>query len=127
MIATIIYASETNKGMKVAERIFQDCEKEKIHTELYEFCDYQKKFELNDPKRIFIMIVSSTQDGDAPDNGYKLCKELKKLAKNPVNSTKLFTLKFTILGLGDSSYSSFMVNPVTMKKSLVSLGAKIFY
>lgn len=102
--------------------------------ERYEFDEHLDKFDLtkNDPKRIVVILCSSTGDGEAPDNGNKFFRYLSKNARlakeNAEDSYKIFShLKYTILGLGDSDYSSLHKCPKHVNTCFETLGAKLFH
>ena len=71
-----------------------------------------------------MVVVSSTGDGDAPDNSIHAVQKLKgtKLPRGLFDG-----VPYTTLGLGDSNYSRFMEVPRVVRKSLEKLGGKHFY
>ena len=79
-------------------------------------------------------MISSTGDGDPPDNAQKFMKKLhdKSLVDNYLSNIKFALLGKPlnrkiwklISGLGDSNYSTFQGVPKKLEKRLLQLGAK---
>lgn len=75
---------------------------------------------------IVICVVSSTGDGEAPDNSSTFFKDMKQARID--NAGPIFKgVKYTCLGLGDSNYTSFMFVPRLLVKGFEELGAERFY
>lgn len=75
---------------------------------------------------IVICVVSSTGDGEAPDNSSTFFKDMKQARMD--NAGPIFKgVKYTCLGLGDSNYTSFMFVPRLLVKGFEELGAERFY
>ena len=71
-----------------------------------------------------VVVVSSTGDGDAPDNCANAVQKLKGTKLGP----ELFAgVPFTTLGLGDSNYTKFMEVPRVVRRRLEHYGGKHFY
>lgn len=62
---------------------------------------------------VILIIVSSTGDGDPPDNAANFFRSLLKGTENSMSN-----ISYALLGLGDSNYTSFMHVPRTIKKCL---------
>lgn len=73
---------------------------------------------------LLIVVVSTTGNGDPPDNASKFWRKLKR-SKNA--SDWLCALNFTVLGLGDSNYDQFCVMGVNIRKALLKGNAVEFY
>jgi len=69
---------------------------------------------------LVVVVVSSTGDGDPPDNAHKLFRKLSRTS----DSNFLEKLEFALLGLGDSNYSTYQGAPKKLEKFLLNLGAK---
>ena len=113
-IVTFIYASQTGNCEEISLDMHDEAIEKGYKAERYQFDEHLKKFDLTQTNinRIVILIVSSTGDGEAPDNGAKFYRYLLKQAKEAKASKDvkdmIFShLNFTILGLGDSDYKSF--------------------
>ena len=70
---------------------------------------------------VWIIITSSTGDGDPPDNALLFWKFIRK------TKDSLSNVHFSILGLGDSNYDQFCNTANRIEKKLVALGATSFY
>ena len=60
-----------------------------------------------DKTPVLVVVQSSTGDGDPPDNSANVYTSLRK----PQPAGLLRGVQFTLLGLGDSNYSTFMGAP----------------
>lgn len=114
-IVTFIYASQTGNWEEISLDLHEKAKEEGYTTERFEFDDHLKKFDLakHQPKRIVVLLWSSTGDGECPDNGNKFYRYLLKQAKvakeQGTPESKIFShLNYTILGLGDSGKSFFI-------------------
>ena len=76
---------------------------------------------------LVIAMVSTTGDGDPPDNSSSFFKSMKHARNSNASSQLLKGIKYTCLGLGDSNYTSFMAIPLRFKKGFDELGAERFY
>jgi sulfite reductase alpha subunit-like flavoprotein len=82
--------------------MFTAAQEKGYKAERYEFDEHLDKFDLTlkHPKRLLVVLCSSTGDGEAPDNGNKFFRYLNKNAKIARDSgkedAKIFShLKFT--------------------------------
>jgi NADPH-ferrihemoprotein reductase len=73
-----------------------------------------------------LYVVSSTGDGDPPDNCAAFYAGLKRQS-NRQNLLKAKNVRFTVLGLGDQNYTAFMQIPRDFWKQMEFLGATPFY
>ncbi|CAI2363275.1 unnamed protein product [Moneuplotes crassus] len=133
-VVTFIYASQTGNCEEISMDLHTTAKEKGYTSERYEFDQHLKNFDLTNPKpkRVVVILCSSTGDGECPDNGNKfyryLCKH-SKIAKNEKTpESRIFShLHYTILGLGDSDYSSFHKTPKTVNSAFEALGAKFFH
>jgi len=65
-----------------------------------------------------LYVVSTTGDGDPPDNCASFYVGLKRQS-NRENLLKAKNVRFTVLGLGDQNYTAFMVVRVALWSVLV--------
>jgi NADPH-ferrihemoprotein reductase len=71
-----------------------------------------------------VFVVSSTGDGDPPEN----CERFHNALKRKTHAPDLLNgLHFSVLGLGDSNYTTYMGVPRVFTSRLPELGAKRFY
>merc|ERR1712137_18136 len=79
---------------------------------------------------VVIFVCSSTGEGDPPDNSTRFFGKLKRFIrdqKKTPDELKFASCRFTILGLGDSNYSSFQGAPRSLHKMMTTLGANYFH
>ena len=89
----------------------------------FEFDDYLKRENFTS-SWVYVMISSSTGDGEFPDNGTSMHRYLMKCNKEKLDMSHVW---FTLLGLGSTDYSTFLGVPIFIHKSLTNLGAHFFY
>ena len=77
------------------------------------------------PGAVITFVVSSTGDGDAPDNCDTFYTRLKRKAKKEGGSGGK-GVQYAVLGLGDQNYSAFMAVPRSFTQIMESLGAIAF-
>uniref|UniRef100_A0A1Y1KHU1 NADPH-dependent diflavin oxidoreductase 1 n=3 Tax=Photinus pyralis TaxID=7054 RepID=A0A1Y1KHU1_PHOPY len=113
---TILYGSQTGNAQDVAERIWRESRR-------YYFTGCVKAMDDYDiinltKESCVIFICSTTGQGEEPDNMKSFWRFL--LRKNlPPN---LLSLRFAVLGLGDSSYVKFNFAAKRLNKRLAQLG-----
>lgn len=75
-VVTFIYASQTGNCEDISLDLYQTAQEKGFKAQRYMFDDHLKKFDLTEqhPKRIVVILVSSTGDGEAPDNGNKFLR-----------------------------------------------------
>ena len=74
--------------------------------------------------KIIIFIVSTTGDGEVPET---MKNAWKFLLRSDLPTTSLKQLKFTVFGLGDSSYKLYNAAAKKLAKRLIGLGAELFH
>jgi methionine synthase reductase len=74
-------------------------------------------------ERLVICVVSTTGQGDPPDNASKFFKFIKGRSNAP---TMLAAWRFCVLGLGDTNYDMFCKPGKVLDKRLEELGAQRF-
>ena len=78
------------------------------------------------PGNVLVYVVSSTGDGDAPDNCDAFFTRLKRAAKASPGEVGVGT-QYCVLGLGDQNYSAFMAVPRSFSTAMEKAGATAFY
>lgn len=114
---TVVYGSQTGNAKRVAEALAAKFEAEGLPVRLLRADAYPTR-ELKDEH--YLAIVISTQgDGDPPDDARALVEFL-----DGKRAPKLPALRFTVLGLGDSSYPQFCAIGQRIDARLEALGAQ---
>ena len=78
------------------------------------------------PGAVTVFVVSSTGDGDAPDNCDAFFTRLKRAAKTGAGKAGVGS-QYCVLGLGDQNYSAFMAVPRAFTAAMEKAGATAFY
>ncbi|CAG8650834.1 9689_t:CDS:10, partial [Ambispora leptoticha] len=115
----ILFGSQTGCGQDVAERIGREARRRLFKTRVLAMDVYDKANLINESLVVFV--CSTTGQGEEPDNMKKFWKFL--LRKNLPNDI-LSHLKFTVFGLGDSSYLRYNWPAKKLYKRLIQLGAQ---
>ncbi|RIA87746.1 hypothetical protein C1645_713689 [Glomus cerebriforme] len=118
----ILYGSQTGCAQDVAERMSRQAKRRHFKTRLYSMDAYDRDNLINE--NLVIFFCSTTGQGDEPDNMKKFWKFL--LRKNLPNDI-LNQMKFTVFGLGDSSYIRYNWPAKKLYKRLLQLGAQSIY
>lgn len=116
---TILYGSETGTSEEVAYNLFASLVSNGLHCTIYSMNHYDI-VNLGDESTI-IFIVSTTGDGDPPATMKTFWRFLLRKSLPP---DCLSTVKFSVFGLGDSSYSKFNSVARKLDARLKQLGAK---
>ncbi|KAK3379294.1 hypothetical protein B0T24DRAFT_150680 [Lasiosphaeria ovina] len=119
---TVLYGSETGNGEDIAMELGQMAER--LHFQVA--VDDMDSFKLSDllQSSLAIFVTSTTGQGDMPKNTAKFWRNLRREKLNGTNC--LGALKFTIFGLGDSSYPKFNWAARKLRVRLLQLGASEF-
>lgn len=114
---TVLYGSQTGNAERVAEQAFERAKARGFSARLLDMANVTKK-DFKDPGH-FLIVVSTQGEGDAPDTAEGFY-ELLDGRKAP----KLNGSRFTVLGLGDSSYEYFCEMGKRTDKRFEELGAE---
>ncbi|MEO9589354.1 MULTISPECIES: sulfite reductase flavoprotein subunit alpha [Marinobacter] len=113
---TILFGSQTGNAEDVAEQLAARAAEKGVAARVVDLADYKPK-QLKQAQ--FLALVTSTQgEGDPPDNALDF-HEFLMGKKAP----KLGQLRYSVLGLGDSSYEHFCQTGKDFDQRLVELGA----
>jgi sulfite reductase (NADPH) flavoprotein alpha-component len=113
---TIIYGTETGNSKKLASQLQALLKKNKIQSKVVDA--FQYPLDKIDKEEFLIVIMSTQGEGDPPQNAIKFYDNLSN------SSVDLSKTKYTVLGLGDSSYPLFCKAGEDIDGQLERLGAK---
>lgn len=137
--AAIFWSSQTGCSQEIARQIYDRAKGDALRScfagvEL-SLVDSKTQKSLEDITRfqVIVIVTSSTGDGDPPDNAIQftriLQKEKKSIATLPTPPPFLpfHRIHFTLLGLGDTNYSTFQGHPKRIWQLFRDLGATPFH
>ncbi|MCV6605867.1 MAG: assimilatory sulfite reductase (NADPH) flavoprotein subunit [Porticoccaceae bacterium] len=117
---TVLYGSQTGNAHGVADALYAELESGGYRVKLENMADYNPR---NLKKEQYVALVVSTQgEGDPPDDALAF-HEFLFSRKAP----KLPDLKFSVMGLGDSSYEKFCHTAKEFDERLAELGGERAY
>ncbi|GBG66666.1 hypothetical protein CBR_g66801 [Chara braunii] len=117
----ILYGSQTGNSMEIAKVINAEAVGRGIKSQVRTLNEFT--VEKLSSVRVLIVVVSSTGDGDPPENAVRFCGDLRKRS-HP--ATMLSGVRYTVVGLGDSNYTRYMAIPRLFTRRLPELGARCF-
>ncbi|KAF9996550.1 hypothetical protein BGZ79_009718 [Entomortierella chlamydospora] len=117
---TVLFASQTGNAESISRNIYEQAQERGFKSSHFVLNDFAKVDW--DKENCLVFIVSTTGDGDPPDNSTKFWRHLRKL--KGVGLTKA---KYAILGLGDTNYDNFCQTAKRLDTRLQELGASPFY
>ncbi|KAF9365625.1 hypothetical protein BGX34_009247 [Mortierella sp. NVP85] len=118
---TVFFASQTGNAESISRNIHEQAQERGFRSSHYVLNDFAKVDW--EKEECLVFVVSTTGDGDPPDNSTKFWRHLRKLK----GSAGLTKAKFAILGLGDTNYDNFCQTAKRLDTRLQELGASPFY
>ena len=115
--ATVLYASQTGNGRRVAEKLGRSLAAAGLPATVVSAADYPTR--LLAQERLLYLVASTHGDGDPPDDARTLVDFL-----NSRRAPRLESLAFSVLALGDSSYPQFCATGRAFDERLEALGAR---
>jgi sulfite reductase (NADPH) flavoprotein alpha-component len=115
--ATVLYASQTGNGRRVAEKLGRSLEAAGLAASVVSAADYPTRQLAQE--RLLYLVASTHGDGEPPDDARALVDLL-----NGRRAPRLESLSYSVLALGDSSYPQFCATGRAFDERLELLGAR---
>lgn len=132
---TVLYASETGTAQRFAEQLARNF-RLVFNTKLV--CMDSYKIENLLSEKLVLVVTSTFGSGQSPENGRTFASRLSKLASSNQDRQKqtpteialpnnMKNIRYSVFGLGNSSYEEFCGFGHFMNKHLANIGAKSLY
>ena len=119
-----LYGSQTGNATEICKNLAAEASEKGYPVEVCAMNEVEPE-DVIKPGAVITFVVSSTGDGDAPDNCDTFFTRLKRKAKKEKGEGAV-GVQYAVLGLGDQNYSAFMAVPRQFSQTMDNLGAKCF-
>ncbi|XP_051796381.1 LOW QUALITY PROTEIN: methionine synthase reductase [Acanthochromis polyacanthus] len=119
----VLYGSQKGQAQSIAEGIAEEAEQHGLVADL-SCLNETTKYNLEQENDPVVFIVSTTGDGEPPDNALQFVKRIKR---KTLSTDHYKHLCYALLALGDTNYANFCNCGKTIERRLQDLGAKQFY
>ena len=114
----VLYGTQTNTAKSAAEEIGREAIKRRLTPRVMSFDEYPI-LQLPTTK-LAVFIIATTGDGEAPQT---MLNAWRFLLRRDLPANSLKGLRFSVFGLGDSSYALFNAMAKKLTQRLLDLGA----
>lgn len=115
----ILYGSQTGCAQDLAEQVFRESKKYQFAGPVMSMDEYSVENLIDE--KLVVFVCSTTGQGTEPDN---MKRFWKFLLRKSLPATSLASLRFAVLGMGDSSYRKFNFVAKRLSKRLQQLGGE---
>lgn len=119
----VLYGSQKGQAQSIAEGIAEVAEEHGLVADL-SCLNQNDMYNLEKENAPVVFIVSTTGEGEPPDNALRFVRSIKK---KTLSDDHYKHLCYAILALGDTNYANFCNCGKTIENRLKQLGAKQFY